>query len=709
MLRTVPPGSGTERPALLRDLPTHDEIEPPAGAAPQVRWAELSGDRLRAALLAEVGDQVAAELKLGPGELDVRRPLAELGLDSVLTQAIRRRLETRLRLGLPATLLWEHRTVAAVADYLAGRLSEEDTTASAAGPPGDPAGRQPTGDEPTDDAATEVPMTRPGVVPWPSEFAERYRAAGHWRGQPLGAVMWSWADRYGDRVAVVDGDRRLSHRELAEHADALAAGLADLGLGSGDSILVQLPNSWEFLALFLACQRIGVAPVLALLAHREHELSYLGDLTDAKAIAVPDRWQDFDHQDLAARLVKETDRTCRVLVVGDRVAEQDGHLDVRSLARPGGDPAGLRRRLDARAPDPGEVALFLLSGGTTGIPKIIPRTHDDYAYNARQSGAVCGFDEQTVYLVTLPMAHNFPLGSPGILATLMGGGRVVMLPSPRPEVAFPVIARERVTVTSLVPAIARRWLEAAAVDGRAGLDSLRLVQVGGSVLPPEAAAQIGAGLGCALQQVYGMAEGLLNYTRLDDPPEAVLTTQGRPISPDDEVRIVDPAGRPVPPGAAGELQTRGPYTPRGYFRAPEHNARAFTPDGWYRSGDIVRLRPDGNLVVEGRVKDLINRGGEKIPAGEVEALVEALPEVRVAAAVPVPDPELGERVGVCVVLHPGYSLSLAEVRDAFEHNGVARFKIPEYLRVMPELPLTPVGKVDKKLLATLVGKGEDVR
>jgi 6-methylsalicylic acid synthase len=696
VLRTLSPPPGGQLPALLRDLPADDPAQPAEPAADEVRWAGLAGDRLRDALLAEVAEHVAAELKLGPDELDARRPLAEMGLDSVLTQAIRRRLEVRLRIGLPATLLWEHRTVAAVADHLTARLSEQDIPS-------------PSDADPTDDPETEVPMTRPGVVPWPAEAAERYRAAGHWRGRPLGAVMWSWADRYGDRVAVVDGDRRLGYRELAEHVDALAAGLADLGLGNGDNIVVQLPNSWESLVLFLACQRIGVAPVLALLAHREHELSYLGELTEAKAIVVPDRWQDFDHQDLAARLVKETDRQCRVLVVGDRVAEQDGHVDVRRMIRPGADPAGLRRRLDALAPDPGEVALFLLSGGTTGIPKIIARTHDDYEYNARQSGAVCGFDEDTVYLVTLPMAHNFPLGSPGILATLIGGGRVVLAPSPRPEVTFPLIDREQVTVTSLVPAIARRWVDAAALDGRAGLTSLRFVQVGGSVLAPEAAAAIGDGLGCALQQVYGMAEGLLNYTRLDDPPEVVLTTQGRPISPDDEVRIVDGDDRPVPPGTPGELLTRGPYTPRGYFRAPEHNARAFTPDGWYRSGDIVRLRPDGNLVVEGRVKDLVNRGGEKIPAGEVEALVEGLPEVRTAAAVPVPDPELGERVGVCVVLHPGCSLSLAEVRDAFEDNGVARFKIPEYLRVLPELPLTPVGKVDKKLLATLVTKGEEAR
>jgi 2,3-dihydroxybenzoate-AMP ligase len=365
------------------------------------------------------------------------------------------------------------------------------------------------------------------------------------------------------------------------------------------------------------------------------------------------------------------------------------------------DVGGLRNRLDKVAPSSRDVALFLLSGGTTGLPKIIARTHDDYEYNLRRSGEVCQFDSDTVYLVTLPMAHNFPLGCPGILGTLRVGGRVVMLPSPRPEVAFPLIEQEGVTVTSLVPAIALRWVEARP-GSTSDLSSFRVAQVGGSVLPPQSAARIAAGLEVKLQQVYGMAEGLLNYTRLDDGPDALFHTQGRPISEADEVRVVDEDGNDVPPGGEGELLTRGPYTPRGYFAAPEHNARAFTPDGWYRSGDLVRWHPSGNLMVQGRVKDLINRGGEKISAPEVEAVVKLLPQVRHVAAIPVPDAQFGERVCVCVVLRSGKSLTLAEVRDTFAMHGVAKYKIPEQLEIVSDLPLTAVGKVDKKALRALV-------
>jgi 2,3-dihydroxybenzoate-AMP ligase len=538
-------------------------------------------------------------------------------------------------------------------------------------------------------------MKRDGFTPWPAEFAARYVSKGYWRGQTLGRWMWEQADRYGDRVAIVDGDDSISYRELAERADAMADNLLDLGLRDGDNILVQLPNSWEFVALFLACQRVGVAPVLALLAHREHELTYLAELADVRAIVVPDKWQGFDHQQLAVDLAYDLQKSCPVLVLGDEV--RDLNVDVRSLLERWQDPARLRRRLDAHAPDPGDIALFLLSGGTTGTPKIIPRTHQDYEYNARRSGEICDFDEDTVYLVTLPMGHNFPLGSPGILGALCHGGRAVMVRSPKPEVTFPVIERERVTVTSLVPAIAQRWVEAAASTGH-DLSSLQLVQVGGSVMDPAFAVRIGPALGATLQQVYGMAEGLLNYTRAHDDPKVIVRTQGRPICPDDEIRIVDEQGEQVPFGGTGELLTRGPYTPRGYFRAPEHNARAFTPDGWYRSGDLVRWEPSGNFVVEGRVKDLINRGGEKISAPEVEAVVDTLPQVRRSSAIALPDPEYGELVCVCVVLHNGQNLSLEEIRATFAEQGVAKFKFPQQLEIVQDFPLTAVGKVDKKAL-----------
>lgn len=226
-----------------------------------------------------------------------------------------------------------------------------------------------------------------------------------------------------------------------------------------------------------------------------------------------------------------------------------------------------------------------------------------------------------------------------------------------------------------------------------------MLQVGGARLADELAERVVKGLPGTLQQVFGMAEGLINVTRLDDPVEVVVGTQGRPVSPLDELRVVDEtSGLDVAPGAPGVLLTRGPYTPRGYFDAPETNARSFTPDGFYITGDIVRRRPDGNLVVEGRSKDMINRGGENISAEEVENLAYALAGVRLAAAVAMPHDTLGETVCLFAVLSDGHDLDLGAVRAHFDACGVAAFKRPDHLVTVNELPLTKVGKIDKKAL-----------
>jgi len=522
------------------------------------------------------------------------------------------------------------------------------------------------------------------TVPWPADAAAEYVAKGYWAGVPLGTLLREVAERVPDAPAVIDGDVRLTHAELSGRAGAAASRLRELGLRKGDRIVVQLGNGWEFVVLTLACLRAGIVPVMALPAHRRTELTYLAEHAEAAAIAVPDVLRDFDHQALAHDL----GRQWHVLVAGEPAT---GSVDLRALCAPG--PAAVIDEPGCR-----DVAVFLLSGGTTGLPKLIARTHDDYAYNARRSAAVSGVDASTSYLVSLPAGHNFPLACPGILGTLLAGGRVVMLPSPEPARAFATIAAEGITHTAVVPAVAGRWLEHARAHGAAELASLRVLQVGGARLADELARSVEPVLGSRLQQVFGMAEGLLNYTRLDDPDDVICSTQGRPMCPDDEVRLVDELDRDVPDGQPGTLLTRGPYTPRGYYRAAEQNARAFTADGWYRSGDICRRTPEGNLVVEGRDKDMINRGGEKISAEEIENLVYRLPAVGQVAAVAMPDPDLGERVCLFVVPRAGATVTLAEVRAEMERVGVARFKLPDHLVLVDELAVTKVGKIDKKAL-----------
>jgi len=537
-----------------------------------------------------------------------------------------------------------------------------------------------------------------GCRPWPQEFAERYRRAGYWRGEVLGDLLrHQVAQGAGARVAVVAGARRCSYAELDAAADRLAAGLAEQGVRAGDRVVVQLPNVVEFPAVCFGLLRLGALPVFALPPHREHEIGYLAEHAEAVAYLACDTFGGFRYGELGVAARKASPGLRHVLLLDGPDDEADGVVDLRRLLDAPLEEAQARAAADADPPDPADVALFLLSGGTTGLPKLIPRTHDDYAYNVSASAALCRLGPDTVYLVALPAAHNFPLGCPGLMGTLAAGGRVVMAPSARPEDAMAAVEAERVTVTALVPALVIRWLDANA-GGRFDLSSLQVLQVGGARLVPEVARRVGPAFGCRVQQVFGMAEGLLNYTRLDDPDDLVVETQGRPLSPADEILVVGPDGQPVPDGEAGELLTRGPYTIRGYYRAEAHNAAAFTADGFYRSGDIVRLHQSGNLTVEGRAKDLINRGGEKISAEEIENLLIAHPAVREAAAVAMPHAVLGEQICAYLVLRPDETVDLARLSAYLEERGVARFKWPERIEVVEALPVTNVGKVDKKKL-----------
>jgi 2,3-dihydroxybenzoate-AMP ligase len=369
------------------------------------------------------------------------------------------------------------------------------------------------------------------------------------------------------------------------------------------------------------------------------------------------------------------------------------------------EPRSSRAALEQISIDPADPALFLLSGGTTGIPKLIPRTHNDYLYNSRIAAAVCEIGAGDVLLDVLPIEHNLPLGCPGLQGFLLSGGTVVLGTSTRPRDVFELIQRHRVTHIHLVPALLIRWIDDPSL-AEYDLSSLRVIQSGGQRLQPEVRRRADRALpGCFIQENFGMAEGLIMFVRSSDPLEVRRETCGRPASPADEVYLVDSEGQVVPDGSPGELIVRGPYTLRGYFRSPEHNARAFTPDGFYRSGDLLRKLPSGNYVVEGRVKDLINRGGEKISAEEVENLILAHPAVLNVACVPYPDPVLGERMCACVVLRPSVSLSLESLVEFLAGFDIARFKLPERLEVFDALPLSGFGKVSKKDLAARLLEG----
>ncbi|MFI6403201.1 (2,3-dihydroxybenzoyl)adenylate synthase [Streptomyces sp. NPDC050548] len=523
-----------------------------------------------------------------------------------------------------------------------------------------------------------------GCVPWPASCVDDHRARGYWKDEVLGSLPPT-PPGAPDRPAVVTARRTLTYGELDRAADRLAAGLHGRGLRAADRVVVQLPNDVELVVLCTALFRLGALPVFALPAHRTSEITHLVNASEAVAYVCADQVLDCDYRIIAKEVLDATASLRHVFVTGD-----PGPF--AALADVDADP------VDLPAPDPEDVALFLLSGGTSGPPKLIPRTHADYTYQLRQTARLCGFGPGTRYLCALPMGHNFALACPGVLGTLRLGGTAVLAPAPTPESCFPLIERAGVTATSLVPALVPLWLDAAGWTEH-DLRSLGLLQVGGARLDPQTARRVPGELGCTLQQVYGMAEGLLNFTRLDDPEEVVVHTQGRPLTAGDEVRVIREDGTVAGPGEQGELYTRGPYTVRGYYRSPERNRTHFTDDGFYRTGDLVRRTATGYFQVVGRVNDVVNRGGEKVPAQEVEEHLRADPRIVAAALIGLPDPLLGERTCACVVPQdPERPPTLREVRAGLRDRGIAPYKMPDGLVVLAELPLTPVGKVDKRTL-----------
>ena len=531
-----------------------------------------------------------------------------------------------------------------------------------------------------------------GCVAWPEDFAQRYRAQGYWEEITLFELLRRSAARFPGKLAVVDGVRRRSYRELLNNVEALAAGFVALGLRPLDRVIFQLNNSLELIETFFALARIGVIPVMALPAHRRTEIAHFARASGAVALLVPDLVRSFDYREMAREVLAQCPAIRAVVVSGEAGAGQTELADL--AARPGAITS-----LGA-IPDPDQVALMLLSGGTTGLPKLIPRTHADYIYGSRQSGRVAGFSADTVFLAILPIAHNYTLGAPGVVATLAFGGTVVIAPGTSADVVFPLIERERVTVVSAAVPLVAKWLGSDLFDCH-DLDTLKVFMNGGAKLVPELRRRVEEKFHCTYQESFGTAEGLLNMTRLDDAEAVRMHSSGRPVSDGDEIKVVDPAGSELPDGQAGELLVRGPYTVRGYYNAPEINRVAFTSDGFYRMGDVVR-KVRGDLYLEGRMKDMINRGGEKISCEEIENHILANPKIESACVVAMPDPVFGEKACAFVVLRQGSNLTLDELAGFLEGRAIARFKMPERLEIIEEFPVSPAGKILRRELRAAV-------
>lgn len=536
------------------------------------------------------------------------------------------------------------------------------------------------------------------VVRYPPEDVERYRNAGLWGNRTIAQEFREVARANADRPALVTPDARFTYRELDERTDLIAAGLLDLGLEPGGRVVFQVGNTAQTVLGWYGVLKAGLIPVCALEQHRHREIDEIARRTEATAHLVQADLQRFDLVAFAREVAERQPTMGHLITIGSTDAA--GSADRLEDLGAGGDPRATRRRVEEvqAAIDPDEVAVLQLSGGTTSVPKAIPRLHAEYWYNARAYADFWGWgpDDRPVHL--LPVIHNA-----GIVCGLHAAhsvGACFVLGTHDPRVYVPLVAAEEATDTLIL----LHFVVALAEDAqmRHAFRSIKRLNFSGTKLPESIAATL-TGAGLHIVQMFGMGEGLFLMTPADAPAALRHHTVGVPISPLDEVRIYEPGTETeTPAGWAGELCCRGPYTIRGYYDAPERNREAFTEDGFYRTGDVARAREIDGITcysIEGRIKDLINRGGEKVNAEEVELALVKHPSVREVAVVAMPDPRLGERTCAYIALRSGADVpTLEAVKRFLQEEGLAKYKWPERIEVVDVLPRTPVGKLNKEAM-----------
>ncbi|QBR01177.1 AMP-binding protein [Paraburkholderia pallida] len=537
-----------------------------------------------------------------------------------------------------------------------------------------------------------------GVVYPAQADLDRYVAEGALGFETLADGFRKMAALYPENVALLGPGLRMTYAELDSKSTRLGAALLAQGLEPLDRVVFQLGNSAQLVIMFLACVKAGLIPICTLAAHREHEIGYLANLADAKLHFVQGDDPKFD--DIAFAREMQQRAPSLKLILQARGEPRDGVLHLDQMIESISEEAAAARLAELTL-DPFQVAVFQLSGGTTGVPKIIPRFNNEYLYNMRACAQWLDYRPSDVLFMPQPMVHNLNMGC-CFGPFLMTGGTVTVAPDLAPETLISLIETTRPTWLMLGgPIIAR--IETAIQSGRLDFSKAR------GVIAANSAPKLRALVGVPAYHIFGITEGVIMFTHPDDPQEALDTTNGRPVSPWDSIRLLGPGTeQPVKFGEIGEPAFKGPYTIHGYFRAEDRNKETFTSDGYYRSGDLMEERLiDGKryFVFRGRFKDLVSRGGEKINCEEVEMAVAGHPSVAQVVAVPYPDPVFDERLCAVLILREGHAEpSLAELGTYLKDYGLAKFKWPERIEVVDTFPLTASGKLSRQSLRDMVAQ-----
>ncbi len=537
-----------------------------------------------------------------------------------------------------------------------------------------------------------------GATPYPPDVIEEYTAKGWWLNLTYGDLLDRSTSLYPEKPAVIDENTQLTYAQLKDKVDRLAIAFVKLGIKKYDRLLLQLPNRHEFVVAFYAMQRIGAVPILAVPRQEYHEISHFFKVMEPVGWIVPVRDGNREFWPLIDKIRAGSTSLKYLIMVENDEPLPTGALSMEKLIEDvnlGDYPADYLRQF---RPDPNDVAVIFLTGGTTGLPKGVPRTHNSFHTNVRYTNSantpddVCGL----VTPIGHTMAHQGPVGG-----SIMYGCTLVLIPVPRAEPILEAIQKYKITKIGFVPTQLEDILNYPDLDSY-DLSSVRMVGTTGAPLRPDIADRAAAFLkklgaefrGSGFGSTEGPCAGSHGIKRQEVPPGAI----GRPMCEGDRWKVFDDEGRELPLNAEGELVAKGPCVFTGYYRSEEENKTIFTRDGYYKMGDLGKIDEQGSIYITGRKKDIIQRGGEGIIPSQIENLLHQLPAVLAAAVVGMPDPRLGERACAYVVLKSEQTLTFDEMIAGLKGLGAGVLQFPERIEIVEELPKTAVGKVDKKAL-----------
>jgi non-ribosomal peptide synthetase component E (peptide arylation enzyme) len=524
------------------------------------------------------------------------------------------------------------------------------------------------------------------------ELIERHTRSGHWGTETFYHILSQRAEGDPNREAIIDPRQRATYGELRARVDRMAVAFQHLGIGPGDVVTIQLPNWIEFAYVFFALERVGAVANQIGPDFRSREVEYILRFSESRAFVCPATFRGFDYVPMIRELRPNLPDLKTVCVLGGRPEPDTVSLD-ELLYDATPLPPLVTRPLGSN-----DVMRMAFTSGTTGNPKGVTHSFNTTLPACRILNSAMEVTSQDVFLVYLPLGLNW--GYLALLQAIIAGARAVLLDRFSARAALELIERERVTFIPSAPASLIAMLNDPEL-GRFDLTSLRVVITGGASCPVETIRAFRVRVPGQLIELYGMLEtGFHTFTRLTDDPEAVAGTIGRP-APGMALRLIDEHGQDVPPGVAGEVAAEGPSVHLGYHKNPAANAELFTADGWFRTGDLGQYDVAGNVTIVGRLKEIINRGGQKFFPREIEEILYTHPKILHAAIVGVPDPRLGERSCLCVIPQAGASLALTEVVDFLRHR-VATYKLPEEIELFEDFPFTPTGKIQRHILTRLV-------